>query len=193
MGTDASSMTVHPTTVRLVDGTPITIRPLRRDDRALLIEGFALLSPESRYRRFFAPLPRLNTGMLDLLTDVDGTDHFACVALTGRSGTEVPVAAGRYIRPAGSDAAELALTVVDAYQGRGVGSLIVEALAVRAADNGVTRLEGFVLAENRPMLALLRKAGAQIQPDGVGVYHFAIDAAAWVHRLRPVRSGGGRR
>lgn len=171
------------TAVRLVDGTPITIRPLTRDDRALLIEGFALLSHESRYRRFFSPLARLNTGMLDSLTDVDGTDHFACVALTGRSDTEVPVAAGRYIRLAGSNAAELALTVVDAYQGRGVGSLIIEALAVRAADNGVTRLEGFVLAENRPMLALLRKAGAQIQSDGGGVYHFAIDAAAWAHRL----------
>jgi hypothetical protein len=68
-------------TVRLRDGSRVLIRPIEPDDRAALAEGFERLSAESRYRRFFAPMPRLRERDLDYLTRVDHRDHEALVAV----------------------------------------------------------------------------------------------------------------
>jgi RimJ/RimL family protein N-acetyltransferase len=161
--------------VRLAGGTMIVLRPLTPEDRGLLVAGFARLSPESRYRRFFSPVPRLTDSLLDRLADVDGVNHFAWVALAREDGREVAVGFSRYFRLRDSQAAEMAVSVIDGYQGRGIGSLLVDALVRQAPEKGITRFEGLVLSDNQPMVKLLRKAGAHLSVDEPGVHRFEID------------------
>jgi nucleotide-binding universal stress UspA family protein/RimJ/RimL family protein N-acetyltransferase len=144
-------------TVRLRDGSRVLIRPIEPDDRAALAAGFERLSAESRYRRFFAPMPRLRERDLDYLTRVDHRDHEALVAVDADGGSFVGVA--RYVRT-GADVAEPAVVVADDWQGRGVGGALLDALAERARTEGVARFEAPVLAENREAIRLLSRLGA---------------------------------
>lgn len=140
----------------LRDGARIAIRPLEPDDRTALAEGFARLSPESRYRRFFGPMAQLRERDLDYLTRVDHHDHEALVATDAATGDGVGVA--RYVR-IGPDVAEPAIVVADDWQGRGVGRHLLEALAERAQAEGVHRFEAPVLATNDEAIRLLEHLG----------------------------------
>lgn len=151
-------------TVALRDGAPVEVRPVEPDDRAALVEGFERLSPESRYRRFFGPMPRLSDRDLDYLTRVDHHDHEALVAVDALTGDGIGVA--RYVRT-GPDVAEPAIVVADDWQGRGVGGLLLDALAERATEEGVRRFEAPVLATNHEAIALLERLGRTTRrPDG---------------------------
>jgi GNAT superfamily N-acetyltransferase len=112
------------------------------------------MSDESRYRRFLAATPRLSETQLRYLTDVDQRAHVALAAVDD-SGI---VGVARSIRLEGADA-EPAVSIVDEYQGRGLGTALIVALVQRSPDQGVTRYRASVLAENLPMLRLL---------DGIG-------------------------
>jgi len=193
------------TLVTLRDGSRVIIRPGVRSDRELLVKAFDRLSPESRYRRFFAPVKTMSGPLLDYLTSIDHVDHFAWAALSaepglcsaapaalvGRTapippgGESAGVGVSRYIRlpddPAG---AEMAVTVVDDWQGKGLGRILLDALVLEALENGITRFEGDVLVENRPMQQLLREAGARFRPEGNGVLRFSIDLPARDDALR---------
>jgi GNAT superfamily N-acetyltransferase len=137
----------------LRDGSTVRIRPGHSTDRDLLLRGFARLSPESRYRRFLAATPELSSAMVDYLTSVDHHDHEAIVALD-ESGEGIGVA--RYVRHAArTDAAEGAVTVVDDWQGRGVGTLLLEVLCARAREEGITTLTAVMLAGNQEMMDLI--------------------------------------
>jgi nucleotide-binding universal stress UspA family protein len=140
----------------LRDGSRIVIRPIEPDDRDDLREGFERLSPESRYRRFFSPVPRLSERHLDYLTQVDHHDHEALVAVEADGGIGIGVA--RYVRTA-PDEAEPAMAVADDWQGRGIGGRLLEALAERAREEGITRFRAPVLAANREALTMLRRLG----------------------------------
>ncbi len=90
------------------------------------------------------------------------------------------MASARYIRErTAPDTAEVAFSVVDDYQGRGLGTLLVGALAVAAAQNGVRRFRARVLAENEPMRAILRRAGAQLDFAEPGVLETVVDVPAF--------------
>jgi len=143
-------------TVRLRDGASIRIRPIAPDDRAELAAGFARLSPESRFRRFLSPVPRLSEQDLDYLTQIDHYDHEALVALVAE--TDEGIAVARYVRT-GPDRAEPAVAVVDDWQGRGVASALLDALAERARECGIRCFEATVLATNSQALALLQGLG----------------------------------
>jgi RimJ/RimL family protein N-acetyltransferase len=146
------SQTSAPDIERLV------IRPIAPDDKQRLAEGFERLSERSRYRRFLSPHPRLSEGELRYLTEVDHHDHEALVALDPATGEGVGVA--RYVRSESDPtAAELAVTVSDDWQGRGVGGRLVAALAERAHKNGIHRFTALMLAENERMLSLLHELG----------------------------------
>jgi GNAT superfamily N-acetyltransferase len=137
------------------------IRPLERDDRQAYVEAFATLSPASRYMRFAAPKPRLTPADLDRLLDIDHDRHEALVAFECDSGR--PVGVGRYVRlPDRPDAAEVALTVLDAWQGNGVGARLLDELTMRATERGLTLLRAEVLRTNVRALALLRHAGWRV-------------------------------
>lgn len=146
----------------LHDGTLVRLRHLGPADADELRAGFSRLSPESRYRRFFSPLPRLSDAMVRRLVGTDGHHHVALVAESLPYDDEPPAPLGvaRYIRVADRPtAAEVAVTVVDEMHGRGLGRLLLEAITVIAREHGVAMIVASVLAENAPMNALIRRMG----------------------------------
>ena len=159
--------------VTLRDGSSVTVRPIRREDAAALRAGFERLSQESRYRRFLSPMPELGKPMLRYLTEVDHHDHEALVAL-GADGTLVGVA--RSVRSCSDPhVAEAAVTVADDWQGRGLGTALLELLADRARAEGISRFTALVLASNREMLGLLEGLGPlRILERGAGTIELEI-------------------
>ena len=142
----------------LRDGTPVLLRRLQRTDRAALAAAVERLSDDTLYKRFASPKPRLTERELDLLVDLDHVDREALVAID--PATRQGIAVVRYARVPGSeDTVEIAATVVDAWQGRGLGGIMVGHLACHARHRGFRRLRATVLADNRASLAMLRHRG----------------------------------
>ena len=142
----------------LDDGSEVMIRPLQRTDRAGIKASLARLSDESRYFRFATAKPRLSERELDHLVDIDHHRHEALVAIDTATGEGVAVV--RYVRLHGeSRAAEVAATVTDEWQGRGLGGAMLARLAQRAREEGHCALRASTLAENRRSIAMLRSAG----------------------------------
>jgi protein lysine acetyltransferase len=140
-------------------GAPaVHIRPLGAGDRDGLAALFARLSPDSRYRRFMSPKPRLSDGELTYLTDIDHVRHEALAAVD--RGDESIVGVARYVQCSDlADAADVAIEVADDVQGRGIGRVLAQALVQRARENGVGVLRATVLWENRAARALVRRLG----------------------------------
>ena len=171
-----------PVPVTVPDGTQYLVRPLLRSDRDELASAFARQSEESIRRRFFTAV-RPNSRIIDYLVNIDYLDHFAWgVSITdGVRG----VAEGRYIRLRDDqEAAEIAFDVLDDYQGRGLGTLLLGALAVAASNAGIAHFVAEVLYENRPMMAVLGKAGATWRHLEQGVVAGTVDVSA-AERLLP--------
>ena len=142
--------------VTLRDGSRVRIRQGHRSDRELLLRGFERLSPESRYRRFLVPRAELSDEMVRYLTEIDHHDHEAMIALEEETGEGIGVA--RFVRSRDRPAvAELAVTVIDDWQGRGVGTLLVEVLSARARAEGINTFSALMLARNEEMMDLLRR------------------------------------
>lgn len=174
-----------PVEVALRDGTRLAVRPVTPEDRAEIEAGFGRLSAESRYRRFMAPTHTLTNRQLAYLLDIDYRDHFAWGALAGSGDQQHGVAVARYVRFSGeTDSADTAFTVIDAYQGRGVGSLLLRALAVAAWENRIRRLHFDVLADNRAMLRVLDGFDIPVQPQGEGLCHAVLETESFVGSLR---------
>jgi RimJ/RimL family protein N-acetyltransferase len=148
-------MICHPRPTRRT-GARVRIRPIEREDRALLAEGLSRLSAETRYRRFLVPKQAFTEAELDYLTDVDHTDHEALVAVDARTGEALGIA--RYVR-VGPDVAELAVTVTDDCQGRGVGARLVRLLAARARRAGIRSFVCLTLAGNARAIRLAQGLG----------------------------------
>jgi RimJ/RimL family protein N-acetyltransferase len=139
----------------LRDGSRVLLRPLRPTDREVYLRAFDHLSPETRYMRFFSPKPHLSDAEVRYFVDVDHHDHEAIVAIDLSSGAGIGVA--RYVRdPAHPDTAEISIVVADEHQGHGLGALLLEDVAERAAEEGLQRLRASVLADNFRMLRLIR-------------------------------------
>lgn len=140
------------------DGTLVEIRPIRPDDRELLERGFARLSHESRYRRFLAPRSQLTPAELSYLTQVDGKNHVAVGAVIRQGSLEEGLGIARFVRVE-ADIAEVAIAVIDEYQGRGIGRRLFQCLTAAALDQGVRTFRCDVLASNTAMLRLLERVG----------------------------------
>lgn len=144
--------------LRLRGGSKVRLRQIRAEDGQTLLRAFGRLSEESRYRRFLAPMPDLSSAMVSYLTQVDHQDHEAIVALEEPGGEGVGVA--RYVRdPARAYAAEAAVTVADDWQGRGLGTVLLEVLAARAREQGVRSFTALMLATNREMMDVFQTLG----------------------------------
>jgi RimJ/RimL family protein N-acetyltransferase len=143
----------------LRDGSRVRVRPIRPEDKPRLLEAFDRLGRGSRYRRFLGHKKELSVDELASLTEVDHHDHEALAALDPETGEGLGVA--RYVRlPDRPNAAEAAVTVVDDWQGRGVGGLLLRLLAKRAREEGIREFDASLLTDNRAMLALFRRLGA---------------------------------
>jgi GNAT superfamily N-acetyltransferase len=144
--------------VALRDGSVVRLRQGHRTDRELLRRGFDRLSAEGRYRRFLTATPALTDDMIRYLTEIDHHDHEAIIATEQESGEGVGVA--RYVRnPRRPDTAEVAVTVIDEWQGRGLGTLLLEALGERARAEGIRRFTAMMLASNQQMMEVLEALG----------------------------------
>jgi GNAT superfamily N-acetyltransferase len=147
--------------VVLDDGTRVLIRPIRSDDKKLLQEGIRRLSPESRYLRFLHYLERLTAAELRYLTEIDYRDHFAWVAISLDQPDQIGLGVARYIRDkARSTQAEAAVAVIDDYQGRGLGRLLLTRLAESARENGVDAFIAYLAPESPVVSHLLQNVAA---------------------------------
>ena len=145
-------------TVTLRDGARVILRPIAPQDKPLLAASFERLSAESRYRRFFTTKNELSAAELDYLVDVDHSDHEAIIAIDPSSGQGVGVA--RYVRVTDdAEAAEVAVTVADDWQGRGLGRTLLDRLTYRARQEGVRRFTALIQSDNHASLGLAEGAG----------------------------------
>jgi L-amino acid N-acyltransferase YncA len=157
------------------DGVTLSLRQIEAGDRDALQATVRNLSEESRYRRFLGLVKELSAAELTRLTEVDHRDHEALVAIAA-DGELVGVA--RYIRlDARPAVAEVAVTVADHWQGRGIGTVLLTRLIVRAEGVGVETFVASCLARNEDMLALFRELGRSVRKtagDG-GVVELEIE------------------
>jgi GNAT superfamily N-acetyltransferase len=159
----------------LANGVPVELRHIRPDDADELARGFARLSPESRYNRFFGGVTALSPAMLHYLTHVDGRDHVAIVATTrdGDSGEERGLGVARFVRlKEDPTVAEAAITVLDDWQRRGLGHLLALTLGRAARERGVRHFRGQILENNPLVRQLLQDLGADLHPQGGGTFVF---------------------
>ena len=152
----------------LNDDTIVFIREIRSTDKANLARGLEGMSEESRYKRFLGPKPSLSEAELRYLTEVDGHDHHALVAVSAGQEEQI-VAVARYVRlPDDPLAAEAAITVCDDVQGKGLGSLLARRISDAARENGIERITATIASDNRPALALMRQIDARLAGAPVG-------------------------
>ena len=141
--------------IRASDGTQLYVRHIKPGDKDMLAAAWLRLSPRSQYRRFLAPKPVLTKGDLRYLTEIDGHDHVALVAVCMDDPSRF-VAVARYVRLKDDPAsAEVAVTVADHMQGKKIGKQMGVLLADEARGRGIKRFTAALLAENRPALKLM--------------------------------------
>jgi acetyl coenzyme A synthetase (ADP forming)-like protein len=169
--------------VVLADGGTVRVRPLGPGDEDRVLRLYERLSDESVYLRFFSPLPRPTAAQLERLTTVDEREHMTLAALLG----DDVVAIARYDRLTESEA-EVAFTVADDQQGRGLGTLLLEHLAVVARTNGIHSFSADTLAVNQRMLAVFSDAGWSVEhrlEDG-GTVHVSFSIAPTARSIAAV-------
>jgi RimJ/RimL family protein N-acetyltransferase len=155
--------------VTLRDGTRVMLRPIMPADKQRIQEGMTRLSRQSRFRRFLSPIREFSDAQLDQLTHLDYDDHMAWAAFPVDD-PELGLGIARYQRlPDEPTIAESAVVVVDSHQGRGLGMWLLTVLSQSAVENGIRTFRAFVLADNEPMIKILREVGAQMSPDGEGL------------------------
>ena len=167
----------EPRTIEVRDGTKLHLRPIVAEDEALLHDAVAAMSERTVYFRFFSPIKRMSDALAHRLAVVDYNDRFAIVATSHRpTGKERIVGVARYDRARGTDVAEVAVAVIDEYQRRGLGGVLLAELARVARPHGIKTFSLIVLPENREMLGLLRKIGwiHQARLAG-GVYEISFE------------------
>jgi RimJ/RimL family protein N-acetyltransferase len=158
---------ITPIPIRLRDGTELYLRPVLPGDGERVLTDPVWFSPETHYRRYLSVCTP-NEALLRYLSDVDYVAHFVWVVTDGVDGPVV--ADARFIRDAHDPTlAEVAFTVADVYQGRGLGTILVGALAVAGRMVGIERLGARVLANNAPARALLDQLHVQWERDEPGV------------------------
>ncbi len=159
--------------VLLRDGRTAHLRPIRPEDAELMVEFYGRVSEESKYFRFFTPMPTLSDKDVHRFTHVDHRDRVAMVVELGGQ----MIAVGRYdvVKPG---EAEVAFLVEDRHQGRGIAQLLLEHLAQAGRERGVERFTAEVLPDNQKMIHTFRDAGYRVvsgYEDGVMVLEFSID------------------
>jgi len=160
--------------INLDDGTPALFRTVRSEDQDALRKGLEYLSERSRYLRFFSYIDHLTEEQLEYLTRVDQKKHIAWGALD-LNHPEVPgMGIGRIIQ---SDSkprnAEMAITIADHYQKRGLGKIIFALLYQRAQEEGIQKIGFYVMPMNRFLCSKLKNAGAEIRYEE-GVFQIEL-------------------
>jgi hypothetical protein len=169
---------------------------VRPSDRRKILAGFERFSPQSRYRRFFSPTPRLTRSMLDKLLDVDGVNRVAIGAERMLAGFVPGAGLGiaRFTRiEDGAPVAEMAISIVDEVQGRGLGLILLRELSAAARAHGISRFTAWVQPDNEPMKALIYKLDPDAQSrveEGLLLFELTVPGTITVPTERRPRSRG---
>ena len=142
----------------LRDGSAIDVRPLRPEDEADMLAALEQASARSLQRRFFTMKRHFSDKERAFFMNIDFSNHVALIARAEHAGRKVMAGGCRYI-VSDPGRAEMAFMVVDAWQGRGIGSILMRHLIKIAGDSGLKELTAEVLPENAPMLKVFRKFG----------------------------------
>jgi GNAT superfamily N-acetyltransferase len=154
----------------LRDGTRLTLRRIEPDDKQRLRDGLRHYSPATLYRRFFAPVTELSPEQLKFLTEVDQVDHVAWIVFDDDHPELPGIGVARWVRLSDDPTvAETALIVQDAYQGRGLGTVLFALLNETARAGGVATLRSLVLGENNRFIATLVAYGATLKHESHGL------------------------
>lgn len=145
------------------------MRPIRESDAEGLRAAFNRLSDESRYQRFMAPVKEVTPDMLQRATHLDPSREVALVITHDTDGGEIIVGGARFAGDADHDCCEFAVTLVDDWQGVGLGGRLMRKLLRVAQAMGYKAMYGYVLASNAPMLALMRRLGFRIEDSSEGL------------------------
>lgn len=144
--------------LRLLDGHEVVVRPIATGDKQALVRAFERLSEQSRYQRFLTGIQELSETELAYLTEIDHRDHEALIAFDAAAPEEA-VGVARFVRVPDSTAAEAAVTVIDDWQGRGLGTALCNLLAERARAVGIDRFTALLLTDNTQMQDVLSSLG----------------------------------
>ncbi|MDY6916863.1 MAG: GNAT family N-acetyltransferase [Chloroflexota bacterium] len=177
-GPPGTDLRRYETAVILRDGSTLYLRPIKPDDEERLISFFYRLSLDTVYLRFHRILTQLSVEEARRLCNVDYDSSFALVGILGESAEERIIAVGRYNRLATGDSAEVAFVVEDPYQGRGIGTHLLEQLAVVAREKGIRLFEAEVLGQNREMMRVFLDSGFRVERElEYGVHKVVLNVA----------------
>lgn len=162
-------MAIHPypsnlvTHWHLADGTSVISRPIRPEDAKIEQEFVRNLSPQAKYFRFMQALHELTTEMLVRFTQIDYDREMAFIAVVKQAGDEVEIGVARYFTNPDGNSCEFAIVIADEWRKKGIGSRLMKQLIQAARNRGFNTIEGEILADNRPMIMLMRHLGFRIQ------------------------------
>ncbi len=151
--------------VHLTDGQRVQLRLMRPSDKEMLREGFEHLSADSRYARFMSPKSRLTEGELGYLTNVDGVNHFAMGAIRRHFvSTDEGIGSARFVRLLDQpDTAEPAVTVLDEFHGKGLGSILLQRLIEAAWERDIRWFVTELLAENKASKRMMESLSPEVK------------------------------
>jgi len=152
----------------LRDGTPIILRPVKPEDEPLVEKLLQSCSEETIYFRYFRLIKKWTHDMLIRFTQNDYDREIGLMAIGQPPGPEVMMGVGRLVMDADRDSAEFAVIVADPWQGKGLGPKLLERVMEIARENEVRLLYGDVLAQNQPMLDMVRRLGFSLKKDAEG-------------------------
>lgn len=160
---------IEELTLSLPDGELVDFRPVRQSDKATIQNGMLALSSKSRYFRFFSPIMKLSATQLNNFTEIDQQDHVAWIALVHNEPVDRGLGIARFIRIQNQpEIAEFGVAVIDSYQQKGVGTILLAVLHRMASIKGINILRGYVLPDNTVMNSWLGRLGA------VGIYENGV-------------------
>ena len=149
---------------RLFDGRPVTVRPIRPEDGALVREFLNELSGESKYMRFQKWVHAPSDKLIHFLTDVDYDRHMALVCTARHGDRDEIIGEARYVAAPDGRSCELGIVIADAWRKSGTAGILMEALIHAAQERGLARMEGLVLSSNAEMLRFVRALGFETEP-----------------------------
>lgn len=156
---------MQPESYPTIDGEMVTIRPIRITDTEMETDFIRRLSPQTKHYRFLGGVRELSPAQVSQLCDVDGRHSMAFVATIRRDGREMEIGVGRYAPNSRSDVREIAVTVADEWQDKGLGLKLMQQLIQSARCNGVKQLYSVDLSDNTAMRALANELNMSAHRD----------------------------
>jgi GNAT superfamily N-acetyltransferase len=176
----------------LKDGRWVCLRTIRPSDEKRIRDGIEAMSDRARYLRFFSAFRTPPDSIVKRLSAVDGHDHIGWGAILLDGQDYPPVAAAHAVRLENRPGtAELAIAVLDDYQGLGIARMLIAAVLGDCVDEDMRHLEMQVLGENRAAVSLLLGLGANVAQTDGSVTTFILDTGAALSRLRAAPQGPG--